>query len=125
MPTITLSKSTSTMSMTLSDTVPITSSTPIPLPPVVAKAVEVEIQNPTTKESNNAAINTYDKVYDEYEEMIRRKALNLVKRKVEQRLKDLEIDDEALAQLEKELLEDLLETIQEKLLEYRNKNIAL
>ena len=57
--------------------------------------------------------------------MVRRKALTLVKRKVEQKLKDVEIDDEALAQLEKELLEDLEETIQEKLLEYRNKNITL
>ena len=57
--------------------------------------------------------------------MIRRKALNLVKRKIEQKLKNVEIDDEALAQLEKELLEDLEETIQEKLLEYRNKNVTL
>ena len=85
----------------------------------------MDIRNPNTKESNNAGINTHDKVYDEYEEMVRRKALTLVKRKVEQKLKDVEIDDEALAQLEKELLEDLEETIQEKLLEYRNKNITL
>ena len=78
--------------------------------------------HPTTKESNNAAIN---KVYDDYEEKVRRKALILVKKKIEKRLKDVEIDGEALAQLEKELLEDLEETIQEKLLEYRNKNITL
>ena len=122
MPTITLSKTTSTMPMTVSDTVPITSSTTIPLPPVVAKAVKVDIQNPTAKESNNAAMNTHDEVSDEYEEMVRRKALNLVKRKIEQKLKNVEIDDEALAQLEKELLEDLKETIQEALIEYRNKN---
>ena len=35
-------------------------------------------------------------------------------------MKDVEIDDEALAQLEKELLEALEETIQENLVEYRN-----
>ena len=57
--------------------------------------------------------------------MVRRKALALVKRKIEQKFKDVELDDEALAQLEKELLEHLEETIQEKLLEYRNKNITL
>jgi DNA-binding protein YbaB len=74
--------------------------------------------HPTTKESNNAAIN---KVYDDYEEKVRRKALILVKKKIEKRLKDVEIDDEALAQLEKELLEDLEQTIQENIEEYRKK----
>ena len=44
--------------------------------------------------------------------------------KIEQRLKDVEIDDEVLAQLEKELLEDLEDSIQENLAEYRNKNIS-
>ena len=53
---------------------------------------------------------------------VRRKALILVKKKVAQRLKHVEIDDEALAILEKELLDDLEETIQENLVEYRNKN---
>ena len=64
--------------------------------------------------------NTLDKGYEDYEEKVRRKALILVKKKIEQRLKDVEIDDEALAQLERELLEDLKETIQENLVEYRN-----
>ena len=76
--------------------------------------------HPTANESNNAPINTLDKGYDDYEENVRRKALILVKKKIEQRLKDVEIDDEALVQLEKELLEDLEDTIQENLVEYRN-----
>ena len=64
--------------------------------------------------------NTLDKAYDDYEEKVSRKTLILVKKKIEQRLNDVEIDDEALAQLEKELLEDLEETIQEHLMAYRN-----
>ena len=65
-------------------------------------------------------INICDDVYDDYETEGRRRAWNLVKRKVENRLKDVELDNETRAQLEKELIEDLEDTIQEKLSEYRS-----
>ena len=48
--------------------------------------------------------------------MIRRKASILVK--VEYRLKDVELGNESRAQLEQELIEDLEDTIQEKLSEH-------
>ena len=72
--------------------------------------------------TNNAAIKINDEAYDNYEEKVRRKALTLVKKKIDQRFKDVEFDLEALAQLEKELLDDLEETIQESLADYKNKN---
>ena len=57
---------------------------------------------------------------DEFEAMIRRKASILVKKKVEYRLKDVELGNESRAQLEQELIEDLEDTIQEKLSEHRS-----
>ena len=45
---------------------------------------------------------------------------NPFKKKIETRLKDVEIDDEALTELEKNIFEDLEETIQEKLLDFSN-----
>ena len=51
---------------------------------------------------------------------IRERARKLVERKLEVKLKDIEISKEALIELEQELLKDLEETIQEQILAYRN-----
>ena len=57
-------------------------------------------------------------MYDE-EAKIREKAMMLVKQKLVTKLKDLEVSEEQHIELEKELLEDLEETIQAQLLTYR------
>ena len=81
----------------------------------------MNILEPTdTEPSIGPIIDICDDVYDNYETEVRRRAWNLVKRKVENRLKDVELDNETRAQLEKELIEDLEDTIQEKLSEYRS-----
>ena len=48
--------------------------------------------HPTTKKINNGTIKINDEAYDNYEEKVRRKALTLVKKKIDQRFKDVEID---------------------------------
>ena len=57
-------------------------------------------------------------MYNE-EAKIREKAMMLVKQKLVTKLKDLEVSEEQHIELEKELLEDLEETIQAQLLTYR------
>ena len=71
-------------------------------------------------EDTSPISNICDDVYDHYEAEVRRRAWILVKKKVEYRLKDVELDNETRDQLEKELLEDLEDTIQEKLSEHRS-----
>ena len=92
-----------------------------PNPLFSSTSSDLNILEPTgTEPSTGPIINICDDVQDDYETEVRRRAWNLVKRKVENRLKDVELDNETRAQLEKELIEDLEDTIQDKLSEYRS-----
>ena len=59
-------------------------------------------RTPISSADETRHVNKLDEAYADFEEKVRRKALTLVKEKIEQRLKDVEIDAKAVSELEKE-----------------------